>query len=149
MEEGHWWYDCGKLIGLKPLIPSFLRLNAAGVVRKATQKLYCSKVCRKDSFLWLATRYGRYDYGNATENLSSCSQNFLGAVISPYHMAVDMSDKTYSPFLLHYDYSICKLTSNQVFPYSKTFTFYCYFWWSNRRLEILFWKHQFYSIMLL
>lgn len=49
-----------------PLIFLFLRLNAAGLERKSTQRLYCSKVCRKDTFLWLAARYGGYDYGNET-----------------------------------------------------------------------------------
>ncbi|KAB5512747.1 hypothetical protein DKX38_029775 [Salix brachista] len=43
----------------KPLIFSFLRLDAAGVERK---RLYCSKVCRKDIIMWFETRHGRYDY---------------------------------------------------------------------------------------
>ncbi|KAJ6297428.1 hypothetical protein OIU78_023051 [Salix suchowensis] len=36
---------------VKPLIFSFLRLDAAGMERKSTQRLYCSKVCRKDIIL--------------------------------------------------------------------------------------------------
>jgi hypothetical protein len=40
---------------VKPLIFSFLRLDAAGMERKSTQRLYWSKVCRKDIILWLET----------------------------------------------------------------------------------------------
>ncbi|KAB5512682.1 hypothetical protein DKX38_029710 [Salix brachista] len=55
----------------KPLIFSFLRLDAAGMERKSTQRLYCSKVCRKDIILWLETRHGRYDYGNVMRIMKS------------------------------------------------------------------------------
>lgn len=64
METGHWWYDCGKFYLSEPLILSCLHLNAAGLERTSAQGLHCSKVFRKDSFLWLAARYGWYDYGN-------------------------------------------------------------------------------------
>jgi hypothetical protein len=56
---------------VKPLIFSFLRLDAAGMERKSTQRLYCSKACRKDTVLWLETRHGRYDYGNVIRILKS------------------------------------------------------------------------------
>lgn len=59
----------------------FFGLNAAGLEGKVTQRLYCSKERRKDTFLWLATGYGGYDYGNLIRVLQSCSQYSLGAIL--------------------------------------------------------------------
>ncbi|KAJ0034851.1 hypothetical protein Pint_26194 [Pistacia integerrima] len=49
---------------------------------KTAQGLYCSTVYRKDTFLWLAKRYGRYDYGKVTRKLHLCSQDFWGAILN-------------------------------------------------------------------
>ncbi|KAJ6297429.1 hypothetical protein OIU78_023052 [Salix suchowensis] len=43
-----------------------------GMERKSTQRLYCSKVCRKDIILWLQTRHGRYDYGFSVVVANKC-----------------------------------------------------------------------------
>lgn len=60
--------------------------------RKSAKRLCCSKIYGKDTFMWLAARYGGYDYGNVTRNLQPCSQYVLGCISSYIHkMVVDMS----------------------------------------------------------
>lgn len=81
METRHWWYDCGKFFLSKPLIPFFLRLDAAGLERISTQRFYCSQVSGKDTVLWLAARYGGYDYGNVMKNPQWLCTYYLNAVL--------------------------------------------------------------------
>ncbi|RWW03128.1 hypothetical protein GW17_00033738 [Ensete ventricosum] len=38
-------------------------ITYAGSERISTQRLYCAKVSRKNTVLWLAARYRRHDYG--------------------------------------------------------------------------------------
>ena len=52
--------------------------------------------------MWLATRYGGYDYGNVTQNLQSCSQYFLGAVLGINEMVEIMSKTFFFSFKFFY-----------------------------------------------
>lgn len=110
METGHWWYDCGKFYLSEPLILSCLHLNAAGLERTSSQGLHCSKVSRKDTFLWLATRYGGYDYGNVIrincmlptlhpEQFSVYTCGFL--YITTIHLGLSIKFIFFLKYLLH------------------------------------------------